>query len=77
MALGAEQEALDFKATLDFANPKHQVEHVKDLLALMSLPAGGYIVVGVRNDGSLATEHQKSLRLTSTKQSSMPRSPHT
>lgn len=57
LALGAEQEALDFKATLDFAKPKHQVENVKDLLALMSLPAGGYIVVGVRNDGSLATEH--------------------
>ncbi|WP_127817683.1 hypothetical protein [Microbacterium sp. CPCC 204701] len=56
LTLGAEQEALDFKATLDFSNPKHQVEHVKDLLALMSLPAGGYIVVGVRNDGSLATD---------------------
>lgn len=57
LALGAEQEALDFKATLDFSIPKHQIEHVKDLLALMSLPAGGYIVVGVRNDGTLATEH--------------------
>lgn len=57
LALGAEQEALDFKATLDFSNPKHHVDHVKDLLALMSLPAGGYIVVGVENDGAPATGH--------------------
>ncbi len=56
LALGAEQEALDFKATVDFSIPKHQVDHVKDLLVLMSLPAGGYLVVGVGNDGSLATE---------------------
>lgn len=54
VALGSEQEALEFKAVVDFADPKHNVEHVKDLLAL-SLPAGGYLIVGVHNDGSPAT----------------------
>jgi len=57
LALGAEQEALDFKATVDFSIPKHQIDHVKDLLGLMSLPAGGYLVVGVNNNGTVATGH--------------------
>jgi hypothetical protein len=58
LAFEAEQEALDFKATLDLADPKHQVEHVKDLLAMMSLPAGGYIIVGVDNNGKPAIDQQ-------------------
>lgn len=56
LELGAEQEALDFKATIDFSNPKHQVEHVKDLIAMMSLENGGYVIVGVNDDGEMATD---------------------
>lgn len=52
---GAEQQALDFKATYDFST-KHKVEIVKDLLAMMSLPHGGYLVVGVDDDGSIAAD---------------------
>ncbi|WKK70476.1 hypothetical protein Q0F99_11430 [Rathayibacter oskolensis] len=51
LALGAEQEALDFKATLDLSDPKHQVDHIKDILSMMSLLDGGYLVVGVDNAG--------------------------
>ncbi|WP_341946459.1 hypothetical protein [Microbacterium sp. LWH11-1.2] len=58
LSLGAEQEALDFKSSVDFSNPKHRVEHVKDLLALMSLTAGGYLIVGVRNDGTPAVDQK-------------------
>ncbi len=59
LELGAEQEALDFKATLDFTNHKHQIEHVKDLIAMMSLVDGGYIVVGVNGDGQPATDQEE------------------
>lgn len=58
LASEAEQEALDFKATIDFTKPRHQVEHVKDLLAMMSLPNGGYIVVGVDNNGIPAEDQE-------------------
>ena len=54
--LGAEQEALDFKSIIDFSNPKHQIEHIKDLIAMMSLEAGGYIIVGVNDSGLVATD---------------------
>lgn len=57
LSLGAEQEALDFKSSVEFSNPKHNIEHIKDLLALMSLATGGYLVVGVSNNGSPATDH--------------------
>lgn len=54
---GAEQEALDFKATINFDDPGDQVELVKDLVAMMSLPEGGYIIIGVDNDGRYAAGH--------------------
>lgn len=54
---GAEQEALDFKATIDFDEPGDQVELVKDLVAMMSLPEGGYVIIGVDNDGNYASGH--------------------
>ena len=56
LLLGAEQEALDFKATVDFTDHKHSIEHIKDLLALMSLPSGGYLIVGVSNTGAAAED---------------------
>jgi hypothetical protein len=56
LLIGAEQEALDFKATIDFAEPGDQIELTKDLLAMMSLPEGGYVIVGVDNSGNLATD---------------------
>lgn len=58
LATGAEQEGLDFKATIDLSHPRDQVEHVKDLLAMMSLSAGGYIIVGVNNNGVPATDQK-------------------
>lgn len=58
LAWEAEQEPLDFKASIDFRAPKDQVEFVKDLLAMMSLRDGGYLVVGVDNSGRAAEDQQ-------------------
>ena len=58
LAWEAEQEALDFKASIDFRVPKDQVEFVKDLLAMMSLRDGGYLVVGVDNSGKAAEDRE-------------------
>jgi len=54
--LGAEQEALDFKSTIDFSNQKNRIDHIKDLIAMMSLETGGYVVVGVNDNGTVAAD---------------------
>ncbi|QBX55065.1 ATP-binding protein [Nocardioides seonyuensis] len=54
LAAGGEQEALDFKATLDLADTGARLDFVKDALSMGNLPEGGYIVLGVKDDGTLA-----------------------
>jgi hypothetical protein len=54
LATGAEETCLDFKSTLDLSEKKHALELVKDCVAMGNLPRGGYIVVGVGDDGKAA-----------------------
>lgn len=56
---GAEETALDFKSTLDLSGraSKDSVEFAKDAITMGNLPTGGYIVVGVGDDGQPAHEH--------------------
>ncbi|HET6298896.1 MAG TPA: ATP-binding protein [Kribbella sp.] len=56
LAGGAEQQALDFKATLDLSQKSSAdvLDLVKDCVAMSNLPTGGYIVVGVDNAGQPA-----------------------
>jgi hypothetical protein len=55
---GAEETALDFKATLDLSAKasKDSVEFAKDAIAMGNLPSGGYIIVGVDDYGVPAHE---------------------
>jgi predicted HTH transcriptional regulator len=46
-----EQTALDFKATVDLSKPEDKLNIVKDLLALGNNPDGGYLLIGVADDG--------------------------
>jgi hypothetical protein len=59
LLLGAEHEALDFKRTLDLGKEsrKDGLSFVRDCLAMASLPGGGYLIVGVEDNGSLALTH--------------------
>lgn len=56
LATGAEETALDFKATLDLSGraTKDSVEFAKDAISIGNLPSGGYIVVGVDDAGAAA-----------------------
>ena len=56
LATGAEETALDFKATLDLGGraTKDSVEFAKDAITMGNLPSGGYIVVGVDDSGAAA-----------------------
>lgn len=58
LAFGAEQEALDFKKTLDLSNgaKKARLDFVRDCLAMASLPNGGYLVIGVDESGRPALD---------------------
>lgn len=53
LAGGAEETTLNFKATLDLAqrSSKAVLDFVKDAISMGNLPEGGYIVVGVNDDG--------------------------
>ena len=53
LAAGAEETALDFKATLDIRPraSKATLDFVKDAISMCNLPDGGYIVVGVDDNG--------------------------
>jgi len=47
-----EQTNLDYKLRIDFSRgTKSRVEFVKDCAAMMTLPDGGYLVVGVDGQG--------------------------
>lgn len=49
-----EQTALDFKSTVDFGNTTSKLNLVKDLVALSNNPEGGYLLIGVADDGTLS-----------------------
>lgn len=53
LAAGAEESALDFKATLDIGPraSKATLDFVKDAVSMCNLPNGGYVVVGVDDNG--------------------------
>ena len=53
---GAEETALDYKATLDLSTKasKDSVEFAKDAISMGNLPSGGYIIVGVDDHGAPA-----------------------
>lgn len=56
LASGAEEAALDFKASLDLSQKasKNSLEFTKDAISMGNLPGGGYIVVGVDGRGAPA-----------------------
>lgn len=47
-----EQTHLDYKEVLDLDRTSDQVEFVKDAISMANRPPGGYIIVGVCDDGS-------------------------
>ena len=48
-----EQTQLDFKAELDLRDRKHELDFVKDAVAMANRPPGGYILIGITDDGNL------------------------
>ena len=54
MAIGAEHDELDFKAFVDVSGGRQKLNFVKDCIAMMNTPAGGYIAVGLDGHGSPA-----------------------
>ena len=52
MAIGAEHDELDFKAFVDLGGGKSKLGFVKDCIAMMNTPAGGYIAIGLDGHGS-------------------------
>jgi hypothetical protein len=48
----AEETHLDFKACLDFQQTKDRVEFVKDAVTMANRPPGGYIVIGIDDNGN-------------------------
>jgi hypothetical protein len=46
-----EQAALDFKAEVDLSKPRDRLHLVKDLIVLGNNPEGGYLLIGVDDDG--------------------------
>jgi hypothetical protein len=57
LAVQTEVEGLDFKEYLDLGERRDQVELIKDIAAMQSMPQGGYIVVGVDGQGCPSTAH--------------------
>lgn len=58
LALEAEHAELDFKATIDLSRNKHKLDIVKDCIAMMNTPNGGYLLLGVNDDGTLALDQE-------------------
>ncbi|MCJ1706901.1 helix-turn-helix domain-containing protein [Microbacterium sp. VKM Ac-2923] len=53
LAIGAEHDELDFKATLDLLDAKRKLGFVLDIIAMMNA-AGGFIVLGAHDNGKPA-----------------------
>lgn len=49
-----EQTHLEFKAELDLTTKQDELNFVKDAVSMSNRPPGGYILVGVSDDGALA-----------------------
>lgn len=47
-----EQTHLDLKASVDLSSPSDKLKFVKDAVAMASRPEGGYILIGVDDDGN-------------------------
>ncbi|MDQ7903072.1 ATP-binding protein [Phytohabitans sp. ZYX-F-186] len=56
LAEGHEQQALDFKRTLDLNERRDIVELVKDVAAMQAEASGGYIVVGADDHGKIVPD---------------------
>lgn len=52
LLLEPEQTHLDFKANIDLTDNKGRLNFVKDAVAMMNRPPGGYIVIGVDEDNT-------------------------
>lgn len=48
-----EQTQLDFKVELDLRDRKHELDFVKDAVAMANRPPGGYILIGITDEGNL------------------------
>ena len=46
-----EQECLEFKSTINMSDPKNRFDFLKDIMAIANNPEGGYILIGVNNQG--------------------------
>ncbi|KRD04950.1 hypothetical protein ASE48_20125 [Mycobacterium sp. Root265] len=46
---------LDFKAELDLGSTESKLKFAKDVVAMSNTPPGGYLLIGVDNDGKLCT----------------------
>jgi hypothetical protein len=57
LAIGAEHDELDFKATLDLQTPKHKLALVLDIISMMNA-AGGLIVLGAHDNGKPAHDRE-------------------
>lgn len=51
-----EQTQLDFKVELDLRDRKHELDFVKDAVAMANRPPGGYILIGITDEGTLPDE---------------------
>ncbi|MCZ2849810.1 AlbA family DNA-binding domain-containing protein [Modestobacter sp. VKM Ac-2978] len=49
-----EQTHLEFKAELDLTSKQDELNFVKDAVSMANRPPGGYILIGVNDDGTLA-----------------------
>ena len=52
LLLEPEQTHLDFKANIDLTDNKGKLNFVKDAVAMMNRPPGGYVVIGVDEDNT-------------------------
>lgn len=52
---GGECSELDFKETLDFSKKIDELDFVKDAVSMCNRYPGGYIVIGVDDDGNPST----------------------
>ncbi|MFJ6300085.1 AlbA family DNA-binding domain-containing protein [Pseudarthrobacter oxydans] len=50
----SEQTHLEFKSELDLTTKRDELNFVKDAVSMINRPPGGYILVGVEDDGTLA-----------------------